>query len=282
MTILDNSTLIFGILIAIASALVSWLLGRRSIPRSHRVAVIGFPQAGKTSLIVALFAYYFRASVQGAQILPRGEETIHRVNKHIAEMDSGKGVSPTRDQDLFAFRAEVLRRSAIAILERRYKLEIGDFPGEHSEEFITSEQPWLHNTSYFEWAMSADVFIFVVDASKAWIEGDEYISKQKGAFRAALQRIEEHHIDGVRRLRKMVAMLVYTKADVLIDLSDGRGVRDCVVLKNELDRRFEDLRDYFKQSFPRFETVLTSVYGADALRREGIRRVAELTVPSKY
>ena len=38
---------------ALLSAAVSWVYARRTIPRSHRVAVIGFPQAGKTSLIVA-------------------------------------------------------------------------------------------------------------------------------------------------------------------------------------------------------------------------------------
>lgn len=266
---------------ALLSAAVSWVYARRTIPRSHRVAVIGFPQAGKTSLIVALFAFYFRRGIRGASILPRGEETIRRVNTHIAEMESGRGVSPTRDQDLFAFRAEVHRSSPLPFLKRRYKLEIGDFPGEQSEDFINSPQPWLHNTNYFEWAMGADAYLFVLDAPKAMSEESEYVATQKSAFRAAWQRIQEHHIDGARSLRGKTAILVYTKADVLVDLSYPTATRDkdLARLKARLDDRFSDLIQYFKQATPRFRTVLTSVLAKDSDERVGVHEVAELILP---
>jgi Double-GTPase 2 len=270
-----------AILGGLLSAALSWLYARRTIPQSHRVAVIGFPKAGKTSLIVALFAFYFRKGVRGASILPRGEETIRRVNTHIAEMEAGRGVSPTRDQDLFAFRAEVQRRSALPILERRYKLEIGDFPGEHSEEFISSDQPWLHNTNYFEWAMGADAFLFVVEAPKAMTDESDYVAVQKSAFRAAWQRIQEHHIDGARSLRRKTAVLVYTKADAVLDINATAGTRtrELERLKSKLDEKFADLIQYFRQTTPRFKTVLTSVVAKDSDERVGVDVVAQLILP---
>jgi predicted YcjX-like family ATPase len=266
---------------ALLSAIASWIFARRTIPRSHRVAVIGFPQAGKTSLIVSVFAYYFRRGVRGAAIIPRGEETIRRVNMHMAEMESGKGVSPTRDQDLFAFRAEIHRRSVIPLLESRYKLEIGDFPGEQSEEFIESKHPWLHNTNYFEWAMGADAFIFVVDAAKVINFGPEYVSHQKSAFRAAIQRIEESHIDGKRGLKDKSAVLVYSKADVVLELAQKGSLRDYQAkqLKSSLDEQFRDLIEYFQRSIPTFKTVVTSVLDTDSERRLGIDEVANLILP---
>ncbi|MDG4562468.1 MAG: 50S ribosome-binding GTPase [Candidatus Competibacter sp.] len=266
---------------ALLSAFASWVFARRTIPRSHRVAVIGFPQAGKTSLIVALFAHYFRRGVRGALILPRGEETIRRVNSLIAEVESGKGITPTTDQDLFAFRAEVNQRSALDLLSRRYKLEIGDFPGEYSEEFIASSQPWLHNTNYFEWAIGADAFLFVIDSKKALENKDNYVATQKSAFRAAWQRIREHHIDGARRLHGKSAVLVFTKADLVSDTSWTGSMKDQELerLNRRLDGLFADLIEYFRREIPRFRTVVTSVVSGDSDERVGVDVVATLILP---
>jgi GTPase SAR1 family protein len=262
---------------AILSMIVSWIFARKNIPRSYRVAVVGFPQAGKTSLITALFAYLFRNGIRGASIVARGEETITRINAHIADMESGVGVAPTRDQDLFAYRAEVQFRSVIAFLSTRYKLEIGDFPGEQTQAFVESENPWLHNTNYFQWAMGADAFIFVVDSEKAIANRDNYVAKQKSAFRAAWQRIQEHHIDGSIRLSRKPVILVYSKADK--ELGIFFTEKNVEKFQSELDEKFADLIDYFRQDAKRFQTVLISVVLENRSERLGIAKLASYVLP---
>ena len=262
---------------AILSMVVSWIFARKNIPRSYRVAVVGFPQAGKTSLITALFAYLFRNGIRGASIVARGEETITRINAHIADMESGVGVAPTRDQDLFAYRAEAQFRSVIAFLSTRYKLEIGDFPGEQTQAFVESENPWLHNTNYFQWAMGADAFIFVVDSEKAIANRDNYVAKQKSAFRAAWQRIQEHHIDGSIRLSRKPVILVYSKADK--ELGIFFTEKNVEKFQSELDEKFADLIDYFRQDAKRFQTVLISVVLENRSERLGIAKLASYVLP---
>jgi GTPase SAR1 family protein len=262
---------------AILSMIVSWIFARKNIPRSYRVAVVGFPQAGKTSLITALFAYLFRNGIRGASIVARGEETITRINAHIADMESGVGVAPTRDQDLFAYRAEVQFRSVIAFLSTRYKLEIGDFPGEQTQAFVESENPWLHNTNYFQWAMGADAFIFVVDSETAIANRDNYVAKQKSAFRAAWQRIQEHHIDGSIRLSRKPVILVYSKADK--ELGIFFTEKNVEKFQSELDEKFADLIDYFRQDAKRFQTVLISVVLENRSERLGIAKLASYVLP---
>lgn len=266
---------------ALASGILSWFVARKNIPRAYRVAVIGFPQAGKTSLITAVFAHLFRSGIRGASIVPRGEETITRINSHIADMESGAGVAPTRDQDLFAYRAEVQSRSLFFFSSLRYKLEIGDFPGEQTESFIGSEQPWLHNTNYFQWAMGADAFIFVVDAKKVYDEQNNYVARQKSAFRAAWQRIQEHHIDGASGLKSKVVILVYSKADQVIGFPGGSSelMHRCKDLKRQLDLEFSDFIDYLKRDSKDFKTVLTSVALHENGERLGVPTVSEYVLP---
>ena len=272
------------------SAAASYILARRSILRSYRVAVIGFPQVGKTSLITALFAYLFKRGIRGASIVPRGEETITRINAHIAEMESGKGVAPTRDQDVFAYRAEVQSRSKFGLLPTKYKLEIGDFPGEQSEAFIESDQPWLHNTKYFQWAMGADAFLFVVDSSQCnGFDTVEYVAHQQSAFRAAWQRLADHHIDGGSSLRNKAVILVYTKADRILDGPPHRFGAGAVPetledrtkkLHDFLDETFADFIYYVRRDAPKFKTVLTSVVKKQSLERIGIPEVADYMLPT--
>jgi hypothetical protein len=205
------------------------------------------------------------------------EETITRINAHIADMESGVGVAPTRDQDLFAYRAEVQFRSVIAFLSTRYKLEIGDFPGEQTQAFVESENPWLHNTNYFQWAMGADAFIFVVDSEKAIANRDNYVAKQKSAFRAAWQRIQEHHIDGSIRLSRKPVILVYSKADK--ELGIFFTEKNVEKFQSELDEKFADLIDYFRQDAKRFQTVLISVVLENRSERLGIAKLASYVLP---
>ena len=271
-----------SILAGLFTSALTWVVATKRLPVSHRIAIIGFPRAGKTSLIAALFEYYFRRGARGKAIVPRGEETIQRINENISRLQTQKEVLPTKDQDVFAYRAEVLSK-------RRYKLEIGDFPGEDTVEFAEKYDQWLHSAPYFKWAVSADAFIFVVDSD---VLNDEFseiaVARQKSAFRAAWQRLREHHLDGSEDLSEKPLFLVFTKTDLLFD--DGQlghfhgGLRAMEPgifgdVESYLNYRFSDLIEYFGRESKNFRVILTSVIAGSDGERLGVPSLATFILP---
>jgi hypothetical protein len=279
----------------VATVFLTLQLSMRRMPASHRIAVVGFPQTGKTTLITAVFAYFFRHGVKGASIVPRGDETIRRINANMELLELGRPIGPTTDQDVFAYRAEVDLKSAM--FPRRYKLEIGDFPGESTVEFSEEYQDWLHLTRYFEWAVSADAFLFVVDVGAVLLDEDgEYVARQKRALRAAWQRLQESHLEGSSDVSLKPLVLVFTKADVLLfdrDISkldeippEGQtpivSVSPHGLLARKTEKitdRFEDLIQYFQNENRRFAMVFTSVFINVEGERLGVPEIAQLIMP---
>lgn len=277
----------FAVLSTALSAIATWFVTSKNLPASHRIAVIGFPGAGKTTLITAVFAHLFRRGVYGATIIPRGEETIARVNANMEALELNRQIGPTRDQDVFAYRADV---SVAAFLRpRRYKLEIGDFPGEDSVAFAEEQGPWLHRTNYFQWAIEADAFLFIVDANLVRKDrSGEYVARQKSAFRAVWHRLQEHHLDGSNDLRRKAVVLVFTKTDLLpeaqsIDFYPSPRVAAQIVasVTEPLSERFRDLVAYFERESNNFSVVATSVrmnIDGDPL---GVPEVARSVMPGR-
>nr|VFJ66376.1 MAG: 50S ribosome-binding GTPase [Candidatus Kentron sp. FW] len=215
------------IILAISFLLVLFK-GIKELPIAHMVAFIGYPRSGKTTLITSLFSEIFAQRIlRGVDIIPRGEETIKRVNEDIARLEMGRELNATTDQDLFNYRVEML--TGRSFLSRRYKIEIGDFPGEDSENLSNKEPDWLHSTKYFQWALNADAFIFVIDLEYlSDLESNramEYKSIITSSFRAAWQKLKEHHYDGARRLRDNAVVIAFTKADLLFG-SGNAGLAD--------------------------------------------------------
>jgi GTPase SAR1 family protein len=263
------------------------------MPASYRIAVLGFPRTGKTTLITALFAYLFREGVRGASIVPRGDETIQRINADMEQLELGRPIGPTTDQDVFAYRAEV--RVPSVLTSRRYKLEIGDFPGESTVTFTEQYGDWLHRTKYFEWAISADAFMFVLDTGSILSDQTgEYVARQKRAFRAAWQRLQEHYLEGSADLAKRPLILVFSKADFL--LLPRSELRWPEVLKKipsmvsvdearidhealDLRSRFADLIEYFERESRRFAIVFASVFVDVDGERLGVPRIARYIMP---
>ncbi len=297
MTSLD----ILGFLAAVGlsaafSAFLTWLLAARRMPASHRVAILGFPQSGKTTLITAVFDYLFRFGAKGGSIVPRGDETIRRINDNLRSLELQRPVKPTTDQEVFAYRAEVVARRSR--FQNRYKLEIGDFPGEDTVAFAEQYGEWLHDTPYFQWAMTADAFVFVVDVSSLLLDiSGEQVAREKSAFRAAWQRLREHHLDGGSDLAEKPLLLVFTKADLLLipssrfeeirDRATGQRFPEMqVVRRNQLDREFEriklrfsDLIAYFQLESSRFDIVFTSMFAEVDQERLGVPEFASKILP---
>jgi hypothetical protein len=288
--------IIVAIAASVLSALGTWLFAVNRLPTSHRVAIIGFPQAGKTTLITAIFEYLFRRGAKGGLVIPRGDETIKRINDNLRQLELRQPIKPTTDQDVFAFRAEVVARPGR--FGRRYKLEVGDFPGEDSVAFTERFGDWLHDSPYFQWASSADAFVFLINVGDVLIDqSGEYVARQKSAFRAAWQRLQEHHLDGKTNLSAKPLLLVFSKADLLLwktaepskiaALASGVLVPERRTVSEEEIRRaardvigqFDDLIKYFERESRQCHVILTSAFYLVRDERLGVPDLSRKVLP---
>lgn len=240
--------------VAIAATVVP-LVNRRSSVTSVRVAILGMPQVGKTTLIAACFQEIFSRRVNIRAIMS-GTRSFESLNENISRLAVGLPIRPTTDQDVTAYRFEI---EPSGLLSPRYRVEFGDFPGEDTKKYIEQYGPWLHNSPFFEWALTCDAFVFCVDSGplaklfkvQREIEGmqqsellrfgdddspartlsrsmmrdraqkelpaaTEYVNDSSAAVRAAWQHIVASF--GPRRmayLRKSPVLLVFTKIDLL-------------------------------------------------------------------
>jgi hypothetical protein len=99
------------------------------IPVSYKIAVIGLPGAGKTTLITALFELIQRG-IHVDRVRLHGVDTINTINKYIARLSGHNSMGPTKEKDIFVFRFSYIKR--IGFLRRLFDVEIADFPGEYS------------------------------------------------------------------------------------------------------------------------------------------------------
>jgi len=298
--------LIVGLLISIVSGMLSSYL-RDKLPSAYRIAAIGFPKSGKTTLITSLFSELF-ANRLGIQVIPRGLETIERVNDNIAKLELGKSVGATTDKDVFAYRVDVIRGK---FFKSRYKVEIGDFPGEDSQQFTEEFGHWFHHTPYFKWAMEADAFMFVVDLAPALVPtkeygtSREYVAKMTQAIRAAWQRLNEYHYEGQQQLSTKSVVLVFTKSDlfgITSEVNDLDAVTqeilklgfDSIPAPNEIDaakfkngqemilKMFADLISYMKNQDSRFQTIFVGCFSFEPGQRQqrlGIKKLLDAILP---
>ncbi len=282
---------------------------RSKFPISHGIATIGFPKSGKTTLITVLFNELFTNRL-GIQTIPRGLETIERVNDNIAKLELGKSVGATTDKDVFAYRIDVIRRNCFCF-KSYYKVEIGDFPGEDSQKFTEEFGHWFHHTPYFKWAMEADSFMFVVDLAPALVPTkeygtpQEYVAKMTQAIRAAWQRLNEYHYEGQQQLSKKSVVLVFTKSDlfgITSEVNDLDAVTqeilklgfDSIPAPNEIDavkfkdgqetvlKMFADLISYMKNQDSRFQTIFVGCFSFEPGQRQqrlGIKKLLDAILP---
>lgn len=221
--------------------LLAYVLIARTLrtPRSYRVAIVGFPRSGKTTLIVSLFGEAFAMKLP-TKVTPRGTQTIELVNKSLEMLKKGRALGPTTDQDLFAFRADiVLTRRFFPIT---YKVEFGDFPGKHSEDYISKRDSWLQTTEFFKWVVDSDAIVFVVDLGR-YISNEasrrEYIAEITSAFRAAWQSFLDINEYRARQVRRHPVVLVFNKADLAQRASTIVDVRSLEIVSPDLMKSVE-------------------------------------------
>jgi hypothetical protein len=215
-----------------------------AIPTSHKIAILGLPGAGKTTLITALFeAIQKGTGVPNARL--HGLNTISVVNRYIAKLNGGERVGPTRESDIFVFRFSYLKRDLL--FRRSYDVEIADFPGEYSgqisssesfrEEFKADGLPSLatpgnleefdyvlFHKEFFSWIASSREYLFVIDLSAIYssVNPRKSIAEMAARIRTSWQVIEDATSErGVGSIRNRAVTLVFTKTDSLIPAMKG-------------------------------------------------------------
>lgn len=286
----DLAAGIVGGIIAMVITSFASLTARRKLPIAHSIAVIGLPRSGKTTLITSIFSEIFSRKINGISLSPRGDETINKVNEDIARLESGKELKATTDQDLFAYRAEMLTGSSV--FSRRYKIEIGDFPGENSEELVGSNIEWLQNLPYFKWVMEADAFMFIIDASLATSQSErlEYKARITASYRAAWQKLKDHHYDGIKSLKNKPIVIIFSKADLLINEEHASSKKPITTEINEfslssqqrqLEIDYKDLISFFRNESKRCSVSLSSSFAkskTDSVRI-GVKNILKGVLP---
>lgn len=236
-------------LLAAASGTLAALVIRSSkLKYSHKIAVIGFPRSGKTTLISMLFSRIIRSSV-ASRVRVSGKETIDRVSKYYEIISSGKNIGPSTDKDVFSYRFQYEEHRSYFFPSRIFDVEIADFPGEYSSSIAESKEnallryrlllaqptpieltsPFLprnvtpapeiplaglYNSEYQSWVSQADEYIIVVDLQKI-LENKEEIYKVQAKIFSAILFLKEASTEGGGNLSKKNVALVFSKSDII-------------------------------------------------------------------
>ncbi len=311
---LDISSYNYIFVITVSLSLMALLLtftqlfSRSRYPVAHNIAIIGYPRSGKTSLITCTFGEIFANRVRNFKVTLRGENTIDRINQHLALIESGVNIGPTTDQDLFAYRADVEIPSSL--FGKLYKIQIGDFPGEDSRIYSEEYGKWLHNTPFFRWALEADALVFIIDLGQYLIsrsENAEYVAEISSAIRAAWQNYLMFLTRRVRTRKRIPISLTFTKSDVLLNLQPDRqfpsslinkitekafsehtpqikiiGTQELSPWKEIVEEDFSDLIIYLRSETNYFSIVYTSCFGTheNSNSRFGIEDFFKSVLPS--
>ena len=134
------ATAMLAVAVSLFAAVTSFRAARSifasSIPVSHKIAVIGLPNAGKTTLITGLFEL-IQKGVHIPNVRLHGLRTIQTVNQNIARLHSGQPIGPTTEDTVFVFRFSYRKPFAI-LFSHLFDVEIADFPGEYTRSISSS------------------------------------------------------------------------------------------------------------------------------------------------
>jgi hypothetical protein len=228
---------------SVAALISSRIIFSSRLRYSHKIAVIGFPGAGKTTMISMMFSRIMR-TVIAKNIRVSGKETISRISELYERVVSGKNVGPSTDQDVFSYRFQVDSSSKFSLLKRQYDVEIADFPGEYSEDLASSDPEFhierlisyplsrshlpekklrplasLYGETYQTWVTQADEYIIVIDLDALLKDDSNRVAIQAKLLSAVLS-LKEASIEGGNRLSDKDAVLVFSKADIIASVEN--------------------------------------------------------------
>ncbi|MFO1249118.1 MAG: hypothetical protein U1E93_13100 [Alphaproteobacteria bacterium] len=238
----------------------------KPLPISHKIAVIGLPTAGKTTLITGLFELIQRG-VHIKSVKLHGVKTISLINRNISRLESGQVLDPTTEKDIFVFRfSYLLKRLPFKLL---YDVEIADFPGEYSEQIFLddesdegdvyarkrrdkefnsfSSEEVLFKREFFSWIATSSKYLFVIDLAALYSSESPRaaIAEISARVRTSWQIIEDAVSErSIGDLSKRSVQIVFTKVDSLMPVFvAGYSLADLVQTGDsvELDRRRDEI-----------------------------------------
>lgn len=266
---------------------------RKGIKLSIKVAVIGQPRAGKTTLITVVFERIMSGKL-ARHIRVNGTKTVERITNYLSIVRGGKGLGPTEDSDVFAYRyTAVIRR---IFLKFQYDVEVADFPGEYSEA-LTEDQigreilnSGLIGKEFFSWVLNADRYIFVIDLREVFGQQDElqvpshgferhrisreYIERMDVLVKNAVLTLKQELLD--QDVYSRPVLLVFSKADCLLrddfsqdnESTQSKGKKPNLSHKDSAISRdfggdaildeFESLINFLRANFDSVDTIFHS------------------------
>lgn len=307
--------LMAGVVASFVSPVIHRLVfGESQLPPSYRVAIVGLPLSGKTTLITSLFREAFARRIsKNIKLTPRGDQTIKRINRQIEMLDAGRAIGPTRDQDMFAFRAELtVERFPIP---SSYRIELGDFSGKDSQVYAESRVP-PNDDEFYRWIADSDAIVMVVDIG-AYLLGEPERKTHVASVSSFLRGIWQHFLDvnadRSKEVKRHTVILVFTKADLIgrekkhdpflslpRNVSEEMHRREAIrrwafgerlppvaemdsgTLDKGMENLKEDFRDlitYLRSEAPSFRMLFTSSFGLSGGRRLGIADLLDALIP---
>jgi hypothetical protein len=243
--------------VAVGYGAVMMALVRRN-PAPLSISLLGFPGSGKTVFLTVLFDALMSTAPPGLAFWPYGAETVEQVGEDVRTLMQRKWLPPTAPGQVFFYRANA--RVGSGMLARRYKIEIGDYAGEHIHEFDTDHERWLHRTDYYKYVLQSDIVMLSVDCGTVLRSTSAERRRMEDSFVAALHLLMEHKGVAVGgKLRAPVA-LVFMKADLAasLELSSLRERRPDVV---ELCKRVPTLVQFCQNRCVTFKAFVASSVG---------------------
>lgn len=277
---------------------------------SLRIAVLGAPRTGKTTLITTVFDAIMSGRI-AKHASVSGTETVQKLTADLMKIQKGHNLGPTEDKDVFAYRYTV--DASTFLYKKKYDVEIADFPGEYTEDFTSdlisqNENSGLFKKEFFSWVLRADKYIFVIDSiafRKAVIkrEQSDFIREVEISFKNAVLLLKQELLD--EKVYNRPLLVVFTKCDnFLINQGDFEkvyleGERDLEYnfsdfqenrIKEEslesaqqsmlvMRQNFSDLINFLGNNFARVEVVCHSSYSKMKLFKRANTDVVDFSSP---
>ena len=228
------------------------------------IALIGFPNAGKTVFTTVLFEKLLLRDGTNKNITPYGEETIERISTDFRKLRAFDMLPPTGN-DVFYYRAYYSPKRS----KPHYKLEIADYAGECLQKELDSNEKFFHKTAYFKYVIKSDVIFLAIDLEKYVEKHDQdernnYIIDIEESYKSALHMYKEQNSIIISKKSNTPVVLLFLKTDCFdssVMVKEGDEYidvsRDHII---EILKRFNQLITYCKNNFTHFNHFFVSAF----------------------
>lgn len=243
-----TQSILIAVIFGLSAVIVLTFGYLSSKPSTLTISLLGPPNTGKSVYLTVLFnelisneKYFNKISFQ-----QYGIETVEEINNNYKDLLSGKWIPRTSYNDVFYYRASAIIKRPF--FPKRYKLEVGDYAGEHLSQINESSSSWYHKSSFFKDVVSSDIIFLAIDISLLIdsFQNEKTIDKRVDAelaFVAAIQiLIQEKGLKPNEKSSTPIVLLL-TKADKLNNF------------EAYIDKSEEILEEYI-QKIPRLNSLL--------------------------